>query len=105
VPQQENNKVTGLDRATYRDLLEKIIIPTLISANFTDHPIGNTNGANKNFTLTRDAYDGTLKVFLNGIRLREGLGNDYTVNGRVIMFGTPPISGDIILAEYIPMDI
>jgi hypothetical protein len=105
VSEQGNKKISQLDRSNYRDLLEKLIIPAIISSQFTDHPMGTCNGVAKDFTLTRDAYDGSLKVFLNGIRLREGLTNDYTIQGRVIRFNTAPITGDILLAEYMPMDM
>lgn len=45
---------------------------------------------------------GTLKVFLNGLRMNEGAANDYTANYStgVVTMTSPLTSGDIVLADY-----
>jgi len=41
------------------------------------------------------------EIFINGIRLRRGIGNDYTISGVTITMNFTPISGDVVEANYI----
>lgn len=38
---------------------------------------GAVNGTNTVFTTVQDFVDGTDSVYFNGVRQREGIGNDY----------------------------
>jgi hypothetical protein len=69
---------------------------TLSPTNFVteETPSGSINGSN---TPT----SGTLKLFLNGVRLKSGAGNDYTVSTNTITMTTAPISGDVLIADYL----
>lgn len=60
---------------------------------------GSVNGSNTQFTLPRTPKVGTERVYLNGIRMRSGASNDYTITGKVITFNTAPLSGDIIVVD------
>ena len=53
------------------------------------------------FTLTDVPIAGTVSMYVNGLRQREGIGNDYTISGRVVTFFYTPQSGDAILADYL----
>lgn len=43
---------------------------------------------------------GSEKIFLNGLRMKAGAGNDYTIAGQVVTFEYPLLSGDVVLADY-----
>jgi hypothetical protein len=101
--QQENKKVTELDRSAYRDLLEKIIIPTITGAVYEEALIGTTDGNNKKFSISRDAFTGTLRVYENGIRLVED--KDYTFHDKLIYFTIAPSTSARVIADYFPMDV
>jgi hypothetical protein len=53
------------------------------------------------FTLADVPIAGTASIYLNGIRLRVGIGNDYTISGRIVTMAYTPQSGDSILADYL----
>ena len=66
-------------------------------------PSGTIDGVNATFTLAAPPNPGTgLKVYLNGLRLAAGAGNDYTLSGSTITFGAGmiPQSGDQLLTDY-----
>lgn len=70
----------------------------LTSANFVtrETPSGTVNGSNPTFTLANTPTAGTEEVFLNGLLMEPGAGNDYTISGATItMLGTsiPQSSG------------
>lgn len=68
---------------------------------FGEVPAGVVNGTNTTFTLANQAVGSSVRVYQNGLRLREGAGNDYTFAGDTLTFNTPPASGDVILVDYI----
>jgi hypothetical protein len=74
----------------------------IINANlkFADDetPTGDVDGVNTDFVLTNTPKDSSLKVYVNGSRMR--LTEDYTVVDKTITFITPPPSGSIILTDY-----
>jgi hypothetical protein len=74
----------------------------LTDSNFVDAevPSGTINGSNTSFTLANTPTSGTVKLYLNGQRLRSGSGNDYTISGTTITMGIAPVSGDYLEAEY-----
>lgn len=65
-------------------------------------PSGTINGTNDTFTLANTPNSGTLALYANGLRLKSGSGNDYTISGDTITFltGAIPQTGDVLLADY-----
>jgi hypothetical protein len=64
-------------------------------------PSGTINGTNTAFSLaTAPNPVGCEQIYLNGILLNGGAGNDYTIAGASITFATAPSSGDVLLAIY-----
>ena len=75
---------------------------TLSPTNFVteETPSGSINGSNVTFTLAVTPTAGTLRLFLNGVRLKSGAGNDYTITTNTITMTTAPVSGDVLIADY-----
>lgn len=77
----------------------------LTTANYIvrEIPTGTKNGTNQAFTLANTPVSGTEMVFLNGLLLNGGAGNDYTISTVTITFNTllAPASTDTILVVYI----
>jgi len=75
---------------------------TLTPSNFATEviPSGDIDGSNTAFTLPDTPTAGTLRLHLNGMRLRSGAGNDYTLSTNTITMATAPISGDVLIADY-----
>lgn len=61
-------------------------------------PTGSVNDVNTNFTLANTPIAGSVKVFLNGLRMKPT--TDYTVSGTTITFLIAPTTGDTILCDY-----
>ena len=76
--------------------------PSLISRRirFIDDetPTGTVNGVNAVFTISKTPETGSLKVYVNGARMR--VTEDYTVSNKTITFNTAPPTGSILLADY-----
>lgn len=66
-------------------------------------PSGTVDGVNKVFTIANTPLVGKLIVFLNGIKLEAGSGNDYTISSNTITFetGMTPQIGDKVAVTYI----
>lgn len=75
---------------------------TLSPSNFVveETPSGSINGSNTTFTIANTPTAGTVKLYLNGVRQKSGAGNDYTITTNTITFTTAPVSGDVILCDY-----
>lgn len=75
---------------------------TLSATNFVteETPSGSINGSNTTFTLANTPTTGTVKLYLNGVRLKSGAGNDYTISTTTITMTTAPVSGDVLLVDY-----
>jgi hypothetical protein len=75
----------------------------MTSANFVfeEIPSGSLNGLNTTFTLAFTPVTNKVKPYLNGIRLRSGVGNDYTISGATITLSSAPTSSDILTVDYI----
>ena len=75
---------------------------TLSTTNFVteETPSGSINGSNVTFTLAVTPTSGTLKLYLNGVRQKSGAGNDYTLSTNTITMTTAPVSGDVLIADY-----
>jgi len=65
-------------------------------------PTGTVNGSNATFTLANTPTAGTEEVFVNGILMNVGSGNDYTISSGTITFlsGSIPQTGDVVLVSY-----
>lgn len=74
------------------------VVPTSFVDSET--PSGLVNGSNTSFTLSNTPISGSVKLFKNGVRLRAGAGNDYTISGSTITMLTAPQTGDILVADY-----
>lgn len=76
---------------------------TLTPSNFVfeEIPSGSINGSNTTFQISATPTTGTLRLYLNGQRLRSGAGNDYTLSTNTITMTTAPISGDVLLADFL----
>ncbi len=61
-------------------------------------PSGTIDGSNKVFTLANTPTVGTVRVYLNG--LRQSVTGDYTIVGGTLTFVNAPLSGDILVADY-----
>jgi hypothetical protein len=63
-------------------------------------PSGTINGANTAFTLAATPLSNTEQLFLNGVLLEPGSGNDYTISTNAITMLTVPQTGDRLRANY-----
>jgi archaellin len=76
----------------------------LAATNFVtgETPSGTVDGVNATFTLANTPTAGTVKIWVNGVRMNVGAGNDYTISGTTITFltGAIPVTGDLILTDY-----
>lgn len=80
-------------------------IPTsagLLGSNFVEKevPSGSINGSNVTFTLANTPVAGTEHVYVNGVLMESGAGNDYTITGATITLATAPASGEKIRVSY-----
>jgi len=75
---------------------------TFTAANFItgETPSGTVNGSNVTFTLANSPLAGSQEVYLNGILLESGAGNDYTISGVTISMLVTPQTGDKLRATY-----
>lgn len=60
-----------------------------------------TPPGNVTFVLAHTPIMNKESITLNGVKLRRGSGNDYTILVATITFIAAPQAGDIILADYI----
>jgi hypothetical protein len=76
--------------------------PGLLASNFVDDetPSGTPNGVLVTFTLANTPIAGSVKLYIEGIRLTVGAGNDYTISGANITMLTAPLTGEKLRADY-----
>lgn len=67
---------------------------------FNETPSGTLNGVNTAYTLAYTPTANTLQLFQNGIRLKSGAGNDYTITTNTITMTTAPVSTDVLICDY-----
>ena len=77
-------------------------VATLTAANIVtrETPAGLVNGSNTSFTLANTPTVGTEHVFINGLLMEPGAGNDYTIAGAVITTLFTLQAGDKIRVSY-----
>jgi len=64
-------------------------------------PTGDVDGINVLFETEFTFEENSLKVYLNGLALREGLTKDYIlVNSTSFEFIIPPENGDVVEVDY-----
>lgn len=61
---------------------------------------GTVNGVNTTFSVAQTPNPSSIMLFLNGICLQPGAGNDYTISGTAITMLFAPVTGDKLLATY-----
>jgi len=78
------------------------IRPLVIRHVENELPTGLIDGLNSSYSTEFKFQAGTLKVYLNGLRLVSGIGNDYTItdNQNFVMNYTP-LTGDMLLVDYL----
>lgn len=57
-------------------------------------------GSGTSLTLAHSPAANTLQLFKNGVRLKEGSGNGYTISGDAITLTTALVVGDWFCADY-----
>ncbi len=72
--------------------------PTVISFVDGEIPNGLINGVNGIFTISSTPIEGSLRVYLNGLRLKNTV--DYTRIGLTITMSTIPYEDDILQVDY-----
>jgi len=97
-------EIHGVTRAMER--LKTTDRPTASGSSHThvdgETPSGAMNGSNVTFTLAHTPSPGSsLQLFLNGLRLSAGAGNDYTLSGATITMANAPAEGGALIADYI----
>lgn len=72
------------------------------NSNFVDKeaPTGSINGSNTAFTLANTPTAGSEHVYLNGLLLESGSGNDYEISGANITMTTAPLTGEKLRVSY-----
>ena len=88
--------------------LEAVDITTLIDTDAVldddiitgEVPTGAINSINTVYTLANTPIAGTVRVYLNGLRQFEGVGNDYTISGTTITFNKAPRTNSVLLVDY-----
>lgn len=63
-------------------------------------PTGAINGTNAVFVLANSPYANSEQVFLNGMLLEPGAGNDYTISDKEITLAAAPLTGDRVKVTY-----
>ena len=88
--------------------LEWIVAPVagdvaLADLVFGEIPTGTVDGSNANFVIADAPVAASERVYVNGVRMHAGAGNDYTISSDTITFltGAIPQTGDVILVDYI----
>jgi len=68
---------------------------------FGENPSGDIDGVNKTFTTLYNFVETSLEVFLNGLRLDQGAGRDYLLDGdNGFILNGAPLNGDDLTVNY-----
>ena len=77
-----------------------VLVLTAANIVTRETPSGLVNGSNTTFTLANTPIAGTEEVFINGLLMEPGAGNDYTISGAVITTLFTLQAGDKIRVSY-----
>lgn len=66
---------------------------------FDDSFSGSINSSNTVFVLSATPVSGTVRVYLNGLRLKNTV--DYTISSATITFVTAPLTGDTLVLDFL----
>lgn len=61
-------------------------------------PIGVVDGSNVQFTLSGTPQ--TILLFCNGLFMKPGTSDDYTISGNIITFNYPPEVNSVLFAVW-----
>lgn len=64
-------------------------------------PTGDIDTLNTTYTVANTPVTGTVAVYLNGLRQKEGVSDDYTISGTTITFDKAPRTNSILQVDYI----
>lgn len=67
---------------------------------YNETPTGDIDGLNTSFTLAHSPSPAWIQLFLNGILLEPGVGNDYALSGTNITMAFAPETGDKLRTYY-----
>ncbi len=85
--------------ADEQSVIQAIAAGTYFVNNIT--PTGSINDVNTTFTLPSTPNPtASLELRLNGLVLRSGASNDFTLSGAVVTMAVAPASGDTLTASY-----
>lgn len=63
---------------------------------------GIIDGVNVTFNTQHAFIEDHITVFLNGLKLNLGIGNDFTIlNNNTIIMQYSPLPGDVLIADYL----
>lgn len=80
---------------------QQFIRPYLIRRVYEETMSGAIDGVNMQFCTTHPYETGTITVYLNGLKLTVGSGNDFIEGpGNCITMFYAPLPGDVLTAEY-----
>ena len=77
---------------------QAIIVASEIITN--EIPIGLINSLNTTYELLNIPIDGTVEIYLNGLLQAPGVGLDYTISGKDIVFTKAPRNNSDLLVSY-----
>jgi fiber protein len=92
-----SSNLLGVKAGVYQPLGAYLTAANIVTR---ETPTGTINGVNTTFTLAATPTAGTEEVFLNGLLLEPGAGNDYTISGATITMLVVPQTGDRLKVNY-----
>lgn len=100
-----SDKELGRRRSENISRIEKqitqIVVPEVIGRIVGDGLEGIVNGINTFFITNQVYIEGSISVYLNGLRLTRGSGKDFTEGGSTsINMENPPEPGSVLMADY-----
>jgi len=94
---QISSNLLGVKAGVYQPVGAYLTAANIVTR---ETPTGTINGANATFTLAATPTAGSEEIFLNGLLLESGAGNDYTISGATITMLVVPQTGDRLKANY-----
>lgn len=76
-------------------------VPTIRQRVIREIPVGDIDGVNTTFALSKSPVNSSERVYLNGVLRDVGVGSDYTISGNIITYNSPPLVGSRLRVSYI----